>query len=56
MIAALERARSPERLEGLALSLREWTERAGAQELLDIFREWISQVLVIRHGPRGQGT
>jgi len=54
MIAALEQARSPERLEGLALSLREWTERAGAQELLDIFREWISQVLVIRHGPGGR--
>lgn len=53
MIAALERARSPKRLAELALSLREWTERVGAQELLDIFREWISQVLVMRHGPGG---
>ena len=54
MIAAMEQARSPERLEDLALSLSDWAERAGAQELLDIFREWISQVLVMRHGPRGR--
>ncbi|MDE2875269.1 MAG: Rpn family recombination-promoting nuclease/putative transposase [Gemmatimonadota bacterium] len=55
MIAALERVRSPERLEELALSLSDRAERAGAQELLDIFREWISQVLVMRYGPRGRG-
>ena len=54
MIAALERARSPKRLEELALSLRDWVERAGAQELLDSFREWISQVLAQRHGPEGR--
>ena len=54
MIAALERARSPERLEELALSLREWVERVGAQELLDSFREWIFQVLAQRHGPEGR--
>ncbi|MDE2795552.1 MAG: Rpn family recombination-promoting nuclease/putative transposase [Gemmatimonadota bacterium] len=54
MIAALERARSPERIEELALSLRDRAERAGAQELLDIFRAWISQVLVMRHGPGGR--
>ena len=54
MIAALERARSPVRLEELALSLNDWAERARAQELLDIFREWISQVLVMRHGPGGR--
>ena len=42
MIAALERARSPERLEELALSLRDWAERAEALELLDVFGEWIS--------------
>ena len=38
MIAALERARSPKRLEELALSLRDWVERAEAHELLDSFR------------------
>ena len=54
MIAALEQARSPKRLEELALSLRDWAERARAQELLDSFREWISQVLVMRHGPGGR--
>lgn len=54
MIAALEQARSPERLVELALSLRDWAERAGAQELLGIFTEWISQVLVIRDGPGGK--
>ena len=54
MIAALEQARSPERLEELVLPLSNRVERAGAQELLDSFREWISQVLVTRHGPRGR--
>ena len=54
MIAALERARSPKRLEQLALSLRNWVERARARELLDSFREWILQVLAQRHGPEGR--
>ena len=54
MIAALERARSPKRLEELALALRDWVEHAGAEELLDRFREWISQVLAQRHGPEGR--
>ena len=54
MIAALERARSPKRLEQLALSLRDWVERARARELLDSFREWILQVLAQRHGPEGR--
>ncbi len=54
MIAKLEGAPSPERLEELALSLRDWLERAGAQELAGRFREWISQVLVMRHDPEGR--
>ncbi len=54
MIAALERARSPQRLEQLALSLRDWVEHARARELLDSFREWILQVLAQRHGPEGR--
>lgn len=54
VIAALEQARSPERLLELALSLTDWAERARARELLDIFGGWISQVLVMRHGPAGR--
>ncbi len=54
MIATLEQAPSPERLEELALSLSDWLESAGAQELAGRFREWISQVLVMRHGPEGR--
>ena len=54
MIAALERAGSPDRLWKLVLSLTDWAERAGALELQDIFREWISQVLVMLHGPGGR--
>ena len=54
MIARLEQARSPEQLERLVATLVDWVERADAEELLDSFREWISQVLVQRHGPAGR--
>ncbi len=54
MIAKLGGAPSPELLEELALSLSDWLERAGAQELAGRFREWISQVLVMRHSPEGR--
>jgi len=53
MIARFEQARSPEQLERLVATLADWVERADAEELLDTFREWISQVLVQRHGPAG---
>ncbi len=53
MIARFEQARSPEQLEHLVGTLADWVERADAEELLDNFREWISQVLVQRHGPAG---
>lgn len=54
MIARLEQARSPERLDELVASLADWVVHVGAQELLDSFTEWISQVLVQRHGPAGR--
>lgn len=54
MIARLEQARSPEQLEHLVATLADWVERADAEELLDNFREWISQVLVQRLGPAGR--
>ena len=54
MIARFEQARSPEQLEHLVGTLADWVERADAEELLDNFREWISQVLVQRHGPAGR--
>ena len=54
MIARLEQARSPKQLEALVATLADWVERADAEELLDSFREWISQVLVQRHGPAGR--
>ncbi len=54
MIARFEQARSPEQLERLVATLADWVERADAEELLDSFREWISRVLVQRHGPAGR--
>ena len=54
MIVALEQARSSSQIEKLARSLRGWAERVGAQELLDSFTEWISQVLVQRLDSKGR--
>ena len=54
MIVALEQARSSSQIERLARSLKGWVERVGAQELLDSFTEWISQVLVQRLDSKGR--
>ena len=45
VIAKLEEVRSPEELEELAATLADWVERAGAPELLDCFRAWVTLVL-----------
>ena len=54
MMAALERARVPKRLEELALSLADWAERVRAEELLASFRGWVLEVLTQRYGPEGR--
>ena len=54
MMAALERARVPKRLEELALSLADWAGRVRAEELLASFTGWVVEVLVQRYGPEGR--
>ena len=47
-VAELDELRSPEELEELAESLAAWVERAGAPELLDRYRDWVTMVLAPR--------